>query len=145
MTYQNKLTLKITANILGVSLATIRRIAKSDKTFPEIEIIGRSKYVDSKAFYKWLSDQVGFKVSAPDKAISSPQLQKMLDKSHTWVWVNVKNKTLPKPFKIGRLNFWITTMVDYIRQVAGKNVKVGQYSIAPDSVEKARLSAGVIK
>ena len=34
----------------------------------------------------------------------------------------------------------ITTMVDYIRQVDGKNVKVGQYSIAPDSLEKARLS-----
>ena len=34
----------------------------------------------------------------------------------------------------------ITTMVDYIRKVDNKNVKVGQYSIDPDSLEKARLA-----
>ena len=34
----------------------------------------------------------------------------------------------------------ITTMVDYIRKVDNKTVKVGRYSIAPDSLIKARLS-----
>ena len=124
-----KLTPKDTANILGcVSPKTVLNLSRKptekkpnpsyDPTFPAFETIGRSKYVDSKAFYKWLSDQVGFKVSAPDKAISSPQLQKMLDKSHTWVWVNVKNKTLPKPFKIGRLNFWMLSQFEKLEQAA---------------------------
>ena len=118
MPYQNKLTLKITASILGVSPTTISRLAKSDKTFPKIKTIGRSKFIDNEAFYEWLSLKAGFKVSAPDKAISSPQLQKMLDKSHTWVWVNVKNKTLPKPFKIGRLNFWMLSQFEKLEQAA---------------------------
>ena len=39
----------------------------------------------------------------------------------------------------------ISTMVDYIRQVDGKNVKVGRYSINPESEEKARLSVEVKK
>ena len=112
-----KLTPKDAANILGgISPKTVLNLSRKpsknkpnptyDPTFPIFEKIGRSKYVDNKALYKWLSQKAGFKVTPPDRAISSPQLQKMLDKSHTWIWLNIKNKTLPKPFKVGRLNFW---------------------------------------
>ena len=87
-----------------------------DPTFPAFEIYGRSKYLDSKAFYDWLSKKAGFKVTSPDRAITSPQLQKMLNKSHTWVWQNVKNCTLPQPFKIGRLNFWMLSQFEELEQ-----------------------------
>ena len=105
---KHKLTIKNISKILGdLAPITIRRLAKSDKIFPAIETIGRSRFVDNEAFYEWLSKKAGFKVTPPDKAITSKQLQEMLDKSHTWIWLNVKNKTLPRPFKIGRLNFWM--------------------------------------
>lgn len=119
MTQQNKLPFKIIANILGgVSPITISRLAKSDKTFPEIETIGRSKFIDSDGFYKWLSAQAGFKVSAPDKAITSKHLQQMLDKSHTWLWKSCKEGLIEKPFKIGRLNFWMQSQFEELQQAA---------------------------
>lgn len=105
---ESKLTIKNISKILGdLAPVTISRLAKSDKTFPEIETIGRSRYMDSDALYCWLSQKAGFKVTPPDKAISSKQLQKMLDKSHTWIWKSCKDGLIPEPFKIGRLNFWM--------------------------------------
>lgn len=119
MIHKNKLRLKEIAKISGgLKPITMSRLAKSDKTFPAFEIIGRSKFIDSVAFYKWLSDKAGFAVTAPDKAITSPQLQAMLDRSHTWVWSNVKNGALPKPFKIGRLNFWMLSQFEDLQQAA---------------------------
>jgi len=129
MTHKHKLTPKNTGSLLGgISPKTVLNFSRKptekkpnpayDPTFPEVETIGRSKFIDSDAFYKWLSDKAGFTVSAPDKAITSPQLQTMLDKSHTWLWKSCKEGLIVKPFKIGRLNFWMLSQFEELQQAA---------------------------
>lgn len=115
--YGDKLTLKKVANICSISIMTAKRLYTQpinnkthhlyDPTFPKPEKFGRSIYIDSDAFYQWLSIKAGFTVIAPDKTLNSKQVREIFDKSHTWIWQNIKKGSFPKPFKIGRLNFWM--------------------------------------
>ena len=111
-----KLTLKAATTIIPVAPITITRIAKSDSTFPKLEKIGRSQFIDRQAFYKWLSKKAGYVVIDGDYAITGKDLQNTFDKSHTWIWQNVKSQTLPEPFYIGRNTFWMNSQIEALLQ-----------------------------
>ena len=111
-----KLTLKAATKILPVAPITITRIAKSDPSFPKLEKIGRSQFIDGDAFLKWLSKNAGFVITDGDYAITGKDLQNTFDKSHTWIWQNVKSKTLPEPFYIGRNTFWMNSQIQALLQ-----------------------------
>ena len=117
--YGYKLTLKKVSQTVAVSAITIKRLYTQptadkpnpiyDPNFPKPERMGRSIYIDSHEFYQWLSAKVGFSVVAPDKVLTAKQVRAIFDKSHTWIWQNINSEVLPKPFKIGRLNFWMAS------------------------------------
>lgn len=106
-----KLTLKAATAIIPVAPITITRIAKSDSTFPKLEKIGRSQFIDKQAFYTWLSKKAGYLVIDGDYAITGKDLRSIFDKSSTWIWQNVKSETLPAPFYIGRNTFWLNSQI----------------------------------
>ena len=107
-----KLTVKSLSEILNVAPVTVTRIAKSDSQFPKLAKIGRSIFIDSDAFYKWLSKKSGCIVVEGDRVLTGKDLQGIFDKSHTWIWQNVKSGELPKPFYIGRNTFWMNSQID---------------------------------
>ena len=114
--HNKKLTLKTATTIFPVAPITLTRIAKSDSTFPAIEMIGRSKFIDRQAFYTWLSKKTGYIVTDGDYAITGKDLQNIFEKSHTWIWQNVKAGTLPKPFYIGRNTYWMNSQIEALMQ-----------------------------
>ena len=119
MIHSKKLTLKAISQILaGTAPITITRIAKADTTFPELERIGRSIFIDRDEFYDWLSVKAGFNVKSPDIALTSKDLQRIYQKSHTWVWQGVKSGALPVPFKINNFTFWMQSQNDDFVEVA---------------------------
>ena len=107
----NKLTLKTAALILFIVPISISRLSKSDPTFPPLEKIGRSVFIDSNKFYQWLSDKAGQTVTPSDALMTGKHLQDYYSKSHTWCWQNVKTGNLPKPFKINRTNYWLERVI----------------------------------
>lgn len=107
MQTKQKLTLKQVAIILCLSPISISRLAKSDKTFPELIKIGRSIFIDADKFYEWLSKQAGQAITSDDSLMKSSDLESHYSKSNTWCWIQVKNGGLPKPFKINRTNYWL--------------------------------------
>jgi predicted DNA-binding transcriptional regulator AlpA len=111
MQHSNKLTLKDTALILFIVPISITRLSKSDPTFPPLEKIGRSVFIDSNKFYKWLSLKAGRTITPSDTLMTGKHLQDYYSKSHTWCWKNVKSGNLPKPFKINRTNYWIERVI----------------------------------
>lgn len=100
------------AERLSLAPVTVSRIANTDNTFPKAVCIGRSKFIDSKAFYKWLSKKAGAVAVEGDYLLTAKGIQQRFGKSHTWVWQNVKAQTLPKPFKIGRNTFWLNSQIE---------------------------------
>lgn len=102
-----KLSLKSSALILGVSPITPTRLSALDPTFPKLERIGRSIFIDSNKFYAWLSLKSGQEVTPSDTLLKSKDLQDYYQKSHTWCWIHVKNGDIPTPFKINRTNYWL--------------------------------------
>ena len=115
---KQKLTLKNVALILFLAPISVSRLFKSDPTFPPLEKIGRSVFIDSNNFYKWLSLKAGQTVTPADNLMKSIDLQAYYQKSHTWIWQNVKAGNLPKPFKINRSNYWLE------RDICGKMEEV---------------------
>lgn len=126
-----KLQVKGVAEILGgISRKTVLGLTKKstqgkpnisyDPTFPKLERIGRSIYIDSNEFYYWLSQKADFNVTTHDRAITSKHVQAMLGRSHTWIWQNTKGEDspLPKPFKVGRLNFWMLSQFEELPEKA---------------------------
>lgn len=111
-----KLTLKTVTTIIPVAPITLTRIAKCDLTFPQIEKIGRSQFIDRQALYTWLSKKADYVVIDGDYAVTGKDLQNIFDKSHTWIWQNVKAGTLPKPFYIGRNTFWMNSQIEALLQ-----------------------------
>lgn len=107
-----KLTYTTIATILNVAPITVSRIAKSDEQFPKPAKVGRSQFIDCDAFYKWLSKKAGYVVVDGDYVITAKDIQQHFNKSHTWVWQNVKTGTLPKPFYIGRNTFWMNSQIE---------------------------------
>ena len=107
-----QLTFKSLATILNVAPITVSRIAKNDEQFPQATKIGRSQFIDSDAFYKWLSKKAGYVVVDGDYLVTGKDLQNRFNKSHTWVWQNVKAGTLPKPFYIGRNTYWMNSKIE---------------------------------
>ncbi len=90
----SKLTLSNISSILKVSSITVSRLSKTDSDFPEMSKIGRSLFIDSDALYQWLSIKAGVVVKPEDQLLTSKDLQKLFDKSHTWIWQNVKSGVL---------------------------------------------------
>ena len=111
MKLSNKLTLKDVALFILVVPISISRLSKSDPAFPPLEKIGRSVFIDSDKFYRWLSLKAGQEITPSDKLMTGKHLQNYYSKSHTWVWQNVKAGNLPKPFKINRTNYWIERVI----------------------------------
>ncbi len=120
MKYQNKkLRLKDIAIILFIAPISASRFftkPKSnvkyphnsfDPTFPKPIKIGRSSFIDGSKFYEWLSDKAGQTINSDDNLMTGKHLQAYYQKSHTWIWQNVKAGNLPKPFKINRTNYWL--------------------------------------
>ena len=117
MMNNKKLTLRDTSQVLaGIAPITITRIAKSDSAFPKIEKVGRSIFIDENALYTWLSHKAGFTILATDTALTSKNLQEIFNKSHTWIWQNVKSGVLPKPFKINRSTYWMASQIEGLFQ-----------------------------
>ena len=117
MSQTNKLTLKDTSKILGgMSTITITRISKTDTQFPPVVKIGRSIFIDRDLLYKWLSEKSGLDVKPQDHLLTSKDLQEIFNKSHTWIWSNVKLGALPKSFKINRSTFWLNSQIDALLQ-----------------------------
>jgi len=114
--HNQKLTFKTLATILNVAPITVSRIAKSDSQFPKATKIGRSQFIDSKAFHQWLSKKSGCVVVEGDRVLTGKDLQSIFDKSHTWIWQNVKSQTLPEPFYIGRNTFWMNSQIQTLLQ-----------------------------
>jgi len=111
MTQNKKLTLKDTAQVLFKVPSSVTRLSKSDPTFPPLEKIGRSIFIDSDKFYQWLSIKAGETITPADKLMKSKHLEEHYSKSHTWIWLHIKAGNLPKPFKINRSNYWIERMI----------------------------------
>lgn len=111
MTNSNKLTLKDVALFLFIVPISITRLSKSDPTFPPLEKTGRSIFIDSDKFYQWLSLKAGQTITPSDNLMTGKHLQDYYSKSHTWIWQNVKNSNLPKPFKINRTNYWVKRII----------------------------------
>jgi hypothetical protein len=112
MKLSSKLTLKDIALILFVVPISITRLSKSDPTFPPLERIGRSVFVDSNKFHKWLSDKAGQTITPNDTLMTSKHVQAYYQKSHTWLWQQVaKEKSIKAPFKINRTNYWIERVI----------------------------------
>ena len=108
----NKLTLKDVALILFVVPISITRLSKSDPTFPPLEKIGRSIFIDSHKFYKWLSAKAGETVTPSDNLMTGKHLQAYYSKSNTWIWQQItKTKSIPQPFKINRTNYWLERVI----------------------------------
>lgn len=78
-----------------------------DPTFPKPDKVGRSIFIDSDKFYQWLSEKAGKEVTPKDNLLKGKHLQTYYGKSHTWLWMMVKQSNLPKPFKINRTNYWL--------------------------------------
>jgi len=112
MTIRNKLSIKVTSERARVSAITLIRLSQSDKSFPVMEKIGRSIFIDEGEFYAWLSNKAGIEVTPSDKVLTSKDLQEIYGKSYTWLWQNVKSHNLAQPFKINRNNFWIDSQLD---------------------------------
>jgi predicted DNA-binding transcriptional regulator AlpA len=107
MTHQAKLQQKQIRLLLGgISQASLNRLSKNDPDFPEIEVVGRSHFIDKKAFCEWQSKQAGYLIKEPAQCLNSKALMDYFNKSHTWAWQQVKTGNLPKPFKVGSLNLW---------------------------------------
>lgn len=107
----SKLTLKDVALILFIAPISTSRLSKSDPTFPPLERIGRSVFIDADKFYQWLSNKAGETVTPSDNLMMGRHLQDYYSKSNTWVWQNVKAGSLPKPFKINRTNYWLERVI----------------------------------
>ncbi len=119
MQTKQKLTLKQVAIILCLSGISISRLSKSDKTFPELERVGRSVFIDASKLYKFLSGKAGKTVTSDDNLLLTKHLQEYYSKSHTWIWQQVKAGNLPKPFKINRTNYWLEReIVDEVEEAA---------------------------
>ena len=116
--HSNKLTLKDVALILFLAPISVSRLSKSDPTFPPLEKTGRSVFIDSDKFFKWLSLKAGQIIKPSDALMTGKHLQDYYSKSHTWCWQNVKAGNLPKPFKINRSNYWLE------RDICGKMEEV---------------------
>lgn len=100
-------TFNAMAKILKVSTVSIRRIGKLDQDFPQLDKIGKSNFVNSNDFYRWISGKAGEKVDQSDKLLLTKDIQEYYQKSHTWVWMHVKKGNIAKPFKINRTNYWL--------------------------------------
>lgn len=112
-TKENYLTSKQVQQIIPFSRATIRRLDKDNAAgFPKSHKVGRSAYWKESSVLDFLSQKAGFTVTSQDQVITAKDLQAMFDKSHTWLWQNIKNKTLPEPFLIGRSRFWMKSQID---------------------------------
>ena len=111
MTKTHRLTRKDIALILFLAPISVSRLFKSDPTFPPLEKIGRSIFIDSDKFYQWLSIKAGETITPADKLMKSKHLEEHYSKSHTWIWLHIKAGNLPKPFKINRSNYWIERMI----------------------------------
>ena len=113
------LTLIWIAAFLKVHPNTIARIASPSKkstkgnsptydpAFPEYKKIGRSVYVDSDKFFSWLSKKAGKKITAEDALLTGGDMQDYYSRSSTWLWQQVRDKEIEKPFKINRNNYWL--------------------------------------
>lgn len=112
----SKLTLSNVSNILKVSPITISRLSKTDSDFPEVSKIGRSLFIDSDSLYSWLSLKAGQEVKPEDQLLTGKDLQSIFNKSHTWIWQNVKSGVLPKPFKINRSTYWLESQIKRLDQ-----------------------------
>ncbi len=101
-----KQTLSEVANYQKSSKITISRLAKADPSFP-ITKFGRSIFIDSAPYFKWLSKKAGQTITPDDVLLKGNDVQNYYSKSQTWIWANVKAGNLPKPFKINRCNYWL--------------------------------------
>ncbi len=111
MTNYKKLTLKDAAQVLSKVPCSITRLPKLDPTFPPLEKVGRSVFIDQDKFYEWLSAKAGETITPADKLMTSKHLEEYYSKSHTWIWLHIKAGNLPKPFKINRSNYWIERVI----------------------------------
>ena len=119
MKTKQKLTLNQMAIILCLSPISISRLLKSDKTFPQVIKIGRSIFVDADAFYVWLSNKAGKEVTPDDNLMLSKHVYDYYSKSSTWLWMQVRDGNIKKPFKINTLNYWVEReIVGEVEEVA---------------------------
>lgn len=102
-----KATLRDVALFLFIVPISVTRLSKSDSTFPPLEKIGRSIFIDRTLFFKWLSVKAGKTITSSNKLMTGKHLQDYFQKSPTWIWQQVKAGSLPKPFKINRTNYWL--------------------------------------
>lgn len=108
--YSNKLTNKVVRDLLGgISQQLLKKLTEIDPAFPEIQKIGRSIFIDKTDFCAWQSKKAGYQITEPVRCLNSKNLQDYFNKSHTWIWQQLKSGNLPAPFKVGSLNLWFET------------------------------------
>ena len=109
-----KLSMREASGKLGVKPKTLRRYFDNSTQPPAIEKIGRSAYIDSNDFNKWIERIAGKPIKEDDVFLKSDAVMQLYGKSYTWLWYVVKEGELAKPFTISRTNFWIKSELEGI-------------------------------